>query len=77
MILNFLSPLSKGRCALAGLHMHKSAAKMSVTSYPGVQVTLKDGLRIIRLDNPKRKNALNFEVKFNFMLFITEKSYRS
>jgi hypothetical protein len=65
MILHFLSPLTKGRCALAGHRIHKSAAKMSVTSYPGVQVSLKDGLRIIRLDNPKRKNALNFDVNMN------------
>jgi len=70
MILHFLSPLTKSRCVLTGHHIHKTASKMSVTSYPGVQVTLKDGLRIIKLDKPKRKNALNFDVKFNFCLLI-------
>ncbi|XP_059477990.1 enoyl-CoA delta isomerase 2-like [Neocloeon triangulifer] len=35
---------------------------MGVTSYPGVKVTLNDGLRVIQLNNPKKKNALSLDV---------------
>lgn len=70
MILHFLSPLTKGKCVLAGHRIHQAVAKMSVTSYPGVQVTLKDGLRIIRLDKPRKKNALSLDVTSISMLII-------